>query len=302
MNSLTKMGLDYEGIKKANESIIYAHFSGYGSKGEEAAKPGFDLSSYWARSGTMCDWVNDGDFPFRPPGGYGDAVASSALMNGVLAALFARQSSGKGTFLESSLLGSAIWFNQVGIVSAEPHHGNQYPKSKMRPVNPFSHLYQCRDGEWMIITVSVYATDYPICCRILGMEEYIDDERYNNLKGVAEHIEEFVAIINAKFREKNRDEWRRLFTAADIVNESLVHSRDVIQDQQAWANGYFRNVTYKGSGHVTTFPTAPVKFSEYPVEAFEIPGGVGRDSKEILLAHGYTEEEYRELLEKKAIK
>lgn len=303
MNSLVKMGFDYDNLKSINEKIIYAHFSGYGSDGPDAPRPGFDLAAYWARSGTMCDWVNAGDFPFRPPGGYGDAVCGSTLVTGILAALYAREQSGKGTFVTCSLYGAGLWYNQVGIISAEPHYGNQYPKSKMKPVNPFSHIYKCKDDEWIIITVSSYNTDnYAKCCKILGMEEFIEDERYNNLKNVKNHIEEFVNIINEKFMQKTRDEWQKLFTEEDIVNENLVHAKDVIKDPQAWANGYLRNVTYPESGNITAFPTFPVQFKDYKVERFDLPGAIGRDTKDILQKFGYTEKEYEELVAKKAVK
>ena len=303
MKSLLKMGLGYDNLKEINDKLIYAHFSGYGSEGPDAQRPGFDLAAYWARSGTMCDWVNAGDFPFRPPGGYGDAVCGSTLATGVLGALLGRERQGKGTFLDCSLYGAGIWYNQVGIISAEPHHGNQYPKSKLRPVNPFSHIYKCKDNEWIIITVARYdAANYEKCCRILGMEVYIEDERFYTLENVQNYIEEFIAIVNEKFMQKSRKEWAELFTAADLVNENLVHSKDIINDPQAWENGYLKSVTYPESGNETAFPVFPVKFSEYKPERFDLPTSVGRDTKEILLEYGYSEEDYKEFTMKKAVK
>ena len=303
MKSLSKLGLDYDSLKRLNEKLIYAHFSGYGNEGPDAPRPGFDLAAYWARSGTMCDWISPGDFPFRPPGGYGDAVCGTTLATGILAALYGREKSGIGTSITCSLYGAGLWYNQVGVISAQPHYGNTYPKSKMKPVNPFSHIYKCKDNEWIIITVSQYdTTNYVKCCTILGMEEYIEDERYNNLINVQNNIEEFITIINEKFMQKNRSEWKQIFTEADIVNENLVHVKDVIQDTQAWVNGYLKNITYPESGNTTAFPTFPVQFKDYDVEKFELPGAIGRDTKEILQKYGYTEKDYDELVAKKAVK
>lgn len=299
LNSLKKIGLDYENVKTLNEKLIYVHLSGYGYKGPDAARPGFDLSTYWARTGTMCDWVSMGDYPFRPPGGYGDAITSSYLTSGILAALYAREKSGKGTYVTSSLLGAAIWTNQVGIISAQ--NGNQYPKSKMKPANPFSHIYKCKDNEWLIITITSYQTDYDKFCRVLGMEEFIGDSRYNNLKNVQQNSAEFVAIINEKFAQKNREEWCILFREADIVHERLIHSKDVHKDEQARANDYFRSVTYP-SGNTTAFPTIPVQFKDYTIEKFDLPGAIGRDTKEILQKYGYTEEDFQEFTEKNIVK
>lgn len=63
MRSLAKMGLDYEALKELNPSLIYAHFTGYGTEGVEASKPGFDMSTFWARSGAMRDWSDPGRVP-----------------------------------------------------------------------------------------------------------------------------------------------------------------------------------------------------------------------------------------------
>lgn len=301
LNSLIKLGLDYESLESANKKLIYAHLSGYGYEGPDAGRPGFDLATFWARTGTMCDWVSTGDFPFRPPGGFGDAATSVPFTAGILAALYAREKTGKGTFVTSSLYASALWFNQVGIISAAPQYGNPYPKSKMSPANPFSHIYKCKDEEWLIVTITNYNTDYDKFCRVLGLEEYVGDTRYNNLKTVKDHIVEFVTILNDVFLQKDRDEWVKLFNAADIVCEKLLHSRDVSSDPQAWANGYFNEVTYP-SGNKTAFPVVPVQFKDYKVEKFELPGTVGRDTKEILNKYGYTDADFDQLAAKRIVK
>ena len=64
--SLGRLGLDYETLHKAYPGLVYAHFSGFGPKGPDAAKPGFDSTAFWLRSGPVADWQAPGSFPFTP--------------------------------------------------------------------------------------------------------------------------------------------------------------------------------------------------------------------------------------------
>lgn len=301
LKSLKKMGLDYAHMKQLNPQLIYFHFTGFGYEGPDAARPGFDMAAYWARSGVLMDWTDAGGYPFKPMGGFGDATVSSNICCGILAALLGRNTSGKGTFLTSSLYNSAIWYSASGIVSSQDCYGYAFPKSKDRPGNPFSHVYRCKDGEYIIITIINYNGTYEKMFRALGMEAYLHDDRFNSLDRVRQNIEAFMPIINAAFASKTRDELCALFEQADVVYEKLAHLRDVTKDEQAWANGYLKEITFS-NGHKAVLPTVPIQFAEYPVEAYRLPGAVGRDTLEILKSIGYTEADYQVLTEKKAVK
>ncbi|MGX7138868.1 hypothetical protein RV15_GL002593 [Enterococcus silesiacus] len=301
LNSLKKMKLDYEAVKPLNPQIIYCHFTGFGYEGPDRNRPGFDMAAYWARSGAMSDWVSKGDYPIKPPGGFGDATVSANICSGILAALYARTQSGKGTFLTSSLYSSAIWYNSTGIVSTQEKYGNVYPKDKNQPVNPFSHIYKCKDEEYVIITVLDYNNSWEKMVTMLGFSEYLNDERFNTILAVRENMDEFIKIINHAFLKKDREEWCQLFDQADIVYEKLAHMSEVTKDPQAWENNFLTEVTFPNN-NTAILPTVPIQFSEYEVTKYIPSGKVGRDSLEILQKLGYSEAEFAELVEKKAIK
>ncbi len=293
MRSLTKMGLDYETLRQLNPTLIYAHFTGYGTEGAEASKPGFDMSSFWARCGAMRDWSDPEGFPFKPPGGFGDAATSAAFTTGILAAIIGRQNSGKGTFVTSSLHACGLWYNQTGILSAQ--YGNQYPPSPKEARNPFTHIYQCGDGEYLITTVPNYDANFNRVMEAMGLEQYCDDPRYcrRTPQGLfaGDNLRDFISILNVRFMEKSRDEWMETFARADIACERLLHQRDVVDDRQAWDNGCLHRVDYPASGMSAAFPTVPVRFSEYPVSGMRMSGAVGRDTGEVLEEYGYSKAE-----------
>ena len=304
MKSLAKMGLDYESVKEFNENIIYAHFTGYGNEGEESGKPGFDMSTFWARSGAMRDWSDPHGFPFKPPGGFGDAATSASFTCGILAAMLGRQASGKGTFVTSSLHFCGIWYNQTGIISAQ--YGNKYPPSPMEARNPFTHTYKCGDGEYIITTVPNYEANFNRVMQAMGLDEYCDDPRYcrRTEEGLfaGSNLRDFIGIMNARFMQKSQSEWMEIFSSADIACERLLHQRETAEDDQAWANGCFERVNFPTSGNSAAFPTVPVRFSEYKVGGMRMAGAVGRDTFKVLKEYGFDESELNEMKQRGAIK
>ena len=300
MKALEKLGFSYEQISEIYPQLIYVHFSGYGYKGPDAAKPGFDSVAFWARSGSMLDWGTQGNFPFLAPTGAGDAMTGSILCAGVLAALIAKRETGKGTFVSSSLMGSSIWYNNAAVVSTQ--YGNQFPKDKDHPANPFGWQYECQDGEWMMIGVVDYADAYRKIFHLFGRDDMLDDERFNTISAVQQHLDEFMPILRGYFKTKPRDEWVKLIGELNIVVGKIGHLSELATDEQAIANNFVQQVTFP-SGKTVAMPTVPVEFSAYDTASrYEPTGAIGRDTDEILAAVGYTREEITELKDKGSVK
>lgn len=288
--SLKKLGLDYETLSAKFPGLVYTHFTGYGYEGPDAAKPGFDSVAFWARSGAMGDWIADGDYPFLPNTGAGDATVASILCSGILAALLGKQRTGKGTFLSSSLLGSAIWYCGSGVVSTQ--FGNVFPKDKTKPSNPFGCPYQCGDGEWLMIGVLDYNGAYPKLCQVLGIGELAEDERFSSIINVRQNLGEFMPIVKKAFLQKDRDAWLEEIGAINVVCGPIGHMKDLHTDPQALANGYVKKVTYP-SGNSVDMPTVPVMFSAYDAPDYKPSGAVGRDTEEVLRGFGYSDDQIK---------
>ena len=93
-----RLGMTYAELAPLNERLIYASFTGYGEKGEEANKPGFDSNAYWARSGLMDLVRADTDTtPARSVAGMGDHPCAMALYGAIVTALYKRERTGKGS-------------------------------------------------------------------------------------------------------------------------------------------------------------------------------------------------------------
>ncbi|GHU64491.1 CoA transferase [Clostridia bacterium] len=301
LKSLAKLKLDYDSIKERFPKLIYAHFTGFGMRGSHSERPGFDKAVFWARGGGDADMVyKEGGYPMSPVIGFGDATVGNAILSGILAALLGREKTGEGTFLCSSLYACAIWYAGVGVISAQSPYNVEYPKSYMDPALPFSHIYKCKDNEWLIITVIDHDARYEKMCHVLGMEAYLKEEKYKYIQNVKQCKEEFVGIVRDHFLKKTSDEWAKIFEENDVVYERLAHFADIVKDEQAWENGFIRKVTY-ASGQDVVMPANPVQFIGYDEPDYAATGALGSDTKEVLAGIGYSKEEIRTFIENKSV-
>ena len=268
--SLGRLGLDYETLHAAYPGLVYAHFSGFGPKGPDAAKPGFDSTAFWLRSGPMADWQAPGSFPFTPTYAFGDMATSSAFLSGILMALIGRESTGMGTFVSTSLFASGIWCNAIGVV-----------------IGVF-------DNE--------YRRELPKFANLFGMPELADDPRAASLEALHEtdFVVEVVTRLNAIFKTKPVAEWEAFLSENNVSCERMRSIRDVSTDEQAIANGYVRKVAFKDDLEVM-MPCPPMQFSEYAMRPYTSAGRLGADTDSIFHDLGYTDTEIAAMKDSGAI-
>ena len=299
--SLRKCGLDYDSLHAEFPRLIYCLNTGYGEKGEEADRPGYDQATFWARTGATCDWVEEGNSPFRPSLAFGDLATGSQLLSGVLMALLGRERTGKGTKVSASLLGTGIWLNGNGIVSAQECYGHVYPESRTNLKNPFTSFYQAADGEWFTIVALITGAGeealYRKMFRILEIKDWLaelDEGRFCRNK------KEITTRVRQEIGKRPSAEWYRILQDADITFERCAHLKDLTTDKQAWDNGYFAEVTFQ-NGNKCALPQTPIQLSEYGKKDYQVKGAVGEETEAVLLDAGFGKEEIDRLKREKAI-
>lgn len=302
MKSLAKMGLDYNTLKNVFPRLIYTHLTGYGHRGPDAAAPGFDIAAFWSRVGARVGWVEEGTFPIRASGGYGDMVTGLLLFAGMNAALIGREQSGHGTFVSNSLYGTSMWVNAQSIMCAQPPYNHTFPEDVDRPGSPMVYDYICKDGEWLALVGIGYEKNFSRFCHALGMDEEIDDPRCKNEKTLADsdYIYELTQKVRAKMRTKTSDEWEKIFRESDLVYSRLRHFEDVATDTQAWANDYLQKITW-GNGVTNAVPRPPLHMSDYEQRQTVPLGGIGQHTDEVLEQLGYTKEEILAMRAEKSV-
>lgn len=302
--SLVKNGLDYETLKQDNPGLIYAHFKGYGDKGPAANDPGFDITSFWLRSGPLADWGTKDAFPFLPTYAFGDMVTSSAFLSGILMALYARMQTGKGTKVNTSLFASGIWCNAIGVVQTQFDRKELNPEP-LRPTDPFNQTYKCKDGRWIGVYCNEYVEDKERFAKLYGIEEIIDDPRCATIDTMQQTgvIEEVITKCNEIFLTKTASEWREFFRENNVACEIMKRSCEVSSDPQAIENEYVVPVEYPNEDRTTVMmPNPPISFSDYGRREYEPTGSIGQNTEEILASLGYSAEQIQEMKDAGAIR
>ena len=106
---LDRLHMDYETLIQRNPKLIYATLTGYGEKGNDSEKPGYDYTAFWSRGGLMSKLGAPAGVPPSHRPGIGDSITSMCITSGILGALLARERTGKGQKVAFSLYQTAVW-------------------------------------------------------------------------------------------------------------------------------------------------------------------------------------------------
>lgn len=304
LSPLKKMGLDYETLKERYPRLIYALLTGYGEQGADCDKPGFDTVAFWASGGFMADMRVDspGSYPIYTPAGVADMLCGTLLFGGITAALFAREKTGKGDKISTSLFGTAVW--GMGIMNTITQDKYKYPYPKKRyESKPTAISYACSDGEWMMISVLEYKRYFRALCTLLGVPELADDPRFveEKMMMIPENKAALVKIFEERFATKASAEWDVLLTQADIVHDRLVHYREITKNEQARVNHFVEEVTF-GNGTKAWLPRPSVQSENLGLPEYKLSPPLGADTRDTLVKLGCSEAEINELAAKNSIK
>lgn len=295
LKGLKGLGLDYESLSRRFPKLVYFHFTGYGYDGPWAKRPGFDIAAFWSAGGMIGSWTREGADPFSPSTAFGDATVASMAAAGVLAGVVGSRASGKGCYLTTSLFATAMWYNFGDVISCQPQYGLRRParQEARGNANPFLFPYTCGDGKRVYLAALEFERNYAKCLKVLGLEQYLDDERYNTLPAYLKHSEEFMEITQAVFLTQPAAEWVRRFGEADVVIQEVVCAPELTGLEQAWAEGLLSRVNYPG--HTTALPNSPVRFMGEERAATRQMGSVGCDTRTVLMEQGLSGAQVDEL-------
>lgn len=299
-SALNRMRLDYATLSRINPRLIYVHASGYGERGRESERPGYDYSAFWARGGFMAHLGQPEDDPSMTLPGMGDMISGLVLGGAIGTALYIRERTGKGQKVCLSLLGTALW--QGGLPATNQMVAEeQYPRlSRRESVNPIWNFYQAKDGKWIQLVCMPSERYWPGFCKAIGREDLRDHPRFDSRDSRRKNNVELIALLDEVFKTKTAEEWWELLDQNDALWAPVQTYGEVVKDPQVLANGYIAEVEHPKYGKVKLVGT-PVEFSETPASV-ERPGPeVGQDNQDLLAQLGYSGEQIRTLREKKVI-
>jgi formyl-CoA transferase len=295
--ALRKLQMTYDDFRGLNPRLIYAYASGYGEKGPEADKPGYDMVCYWARSGLEAQMFPLNDWLGPIPYGSGDRPSGMNLLTAILLALYDRQKTGKGARVSTSLLSSGVWTNSTMIQAQLCGARFNNRVSREQSYNFTALYYLPSDGRPLKLNINDQEKDWAPFCEAVGRPELIRDPRFATVEVRVQHMAELIAIFDQAFAEHDMAYWCKVLTERDIPHSPISTYTDIADDAQMAATDVFVEVDHPRFGRFRTIDS-PLKIEGAakikPTAAPEL----GEHTKQILNSLGHSEEEIRDLLER----
>jgi glutaryl-CoA transferase len=287
--SLVKRGLDYETVSKANPRLIYCAISGYGWTGPNAGLPGYDVLAQ-GEAGIMSITGEPGDKPMRYPVAIADVSCGIYAAMGILAALFARERSGKGQFLDLSLLDSQLsWLTSIasGYLNAgesPKRYGNAHPN-----IVPYQ-LFQGSDDRFLMVAVGTEALWSRFCHVIEAKETLGSDSRFASNRLRTENRAQLLPAIEKIFRSKPAEEWLRRLRNADIPAGPVNTVEEALRDPQVLARQAIVEIEHPLLGVARSIAN-PIRMLGTPIQYRYPPPLLGEHNAAVLGELGFSREE-----------
>ena len=289
-----KLGVDYEAIKAINPRIIYCSISGYGQDGPYRDFPGHDLN-YTAYAGVAGLYRTRDDEPIVPGLQIADMVGGGLnAVIGILLALYARTHTGKGQYIDISMMDGVLGLNQMSL--AQWLATRIKPKLKEQPLTgglPQYQIMKCKDGKYFTIA-ALEPKFHAALMKQIGREDLLKAGVSN-----AQVSEE----LRKTFLTKDRDAWTAeinnspeddakmvapVYEVDEVEKDPHVQARKLVIDSET-PHGTIKQIGF------------PIKLSDTPGTLKFCAPSLGQHNEEILGALGYSTEEITMLRKKKVI-
>jgi crotonobetainyl-CoA:carnitine CoA-transferase CaiB-like acyl-CoA transferase len=297
---LARAGLDPDSLMRANPRLVYCSLTGYGLTGPDADRAGFDIASFWARSGMAALTAPKGVEPFPIRTAVGDHVTSLAAAAGILAALYEREKTGRGRLVEASLLRTATFTQGVdlGIQMAFGKLASTRPRSGA--VQPLANFFRTGDGRWLCLVPRQTGDDWAAIRRALGLEALGQDARFGSAKLRRENSAALVAALDAAFADLSFAQASAQLDAEGLAWAPVQTAAEVVADPQLAAAGGVAEIVRADGSRLKT-PAGPVRFPGHEDRVRPPAPAKGEHSRAILAELGYDATAIDALIAEKAV-
>ncbi|AFJ37905.1 MULTISPECIES: CoA transferase [Mycobacterium] len=279
--ALQRLRLDFESVSAANPRLVYGLITGYGENGPDADRAAFDVAAFWSRAGVAHLLTRPGETPPFQRGGMGDHSAGMTMAAAVCAALLARERTGAGQLVTTSLYRQGAYTVSFDLntylMSGQPIAIGQ--RESMG--NPCMNNYAAQDGRRFWIVGLEPERHWPALCRAVGRPEWRDDPRFADARSRAANSAALIVALDEIFATRPLDEWAQIFAGEPDFFWSPVNTlEDVVADEQFHAAGGIVDVP-DGDAAVPMVAT-PADFHGTPWAPRSAAPELGQHTEEVL--------------------
>ncbi len=291
IDALGRLGFDYATLSRVNPRLVYAHVTGYGQEGPDRDRAGYDIGSFWARSG-ISNLISppDGD-PVGSRGGFGDHITAIHCLAGIMGALYYRERTGEGQLVDASLLRSGVY--TIGWdISLQLEYGiSLSPGKRSESIVPTVTAFKGSDDRWVWLLGVEADRHWPRMVRALGLDELEKDPRFADAARRRENARELMKILDETFAQRPLDEWLERFDQVDLWWAPVQSPKEVVEDPQAIASGTFVDVPKLDGEGTTRSVASPIHFDKVDVTPRAGVPRLGEHTEAVLAEVGLSAEE-----------
>ena len=230
----------------------------------------------------------------------GDHVAGITGAGAVAAALLARERTGRGQVVATSLYRIGMFVLGWDLSTTLRLGIPATPMTRTAMPNPVISCYRAGDGRWFWLLGLQGNRHWPDLVRAVGRPEWLDDPRFAGMRARRENCAELVGLLDEIFATRPLPEWGAIFDREGVWWAPVQTTADVVADPQAEAAGAWVEVPRPDAGTVRML-ASPVDFSGTSAQPRGVAPELGQHTEEILLELGYDWEAIGALKEKGAI-
>jgi crotonobetainyl-CoA:carnitine CoA-transferase CaiB-like acyl-CoA transferase len=275
--------IGYDAVRKVNPKIIYCSISGFGQDGPYRDKVGHDIN-YIGTGGILGITGQRGGAPVIPASQIADIGAGGMMATvGILMALIHRHKTGKGQYIDISMLDGVI--SWLSLFASKYFADGKIPERGEMMLNgqfPCYRVYRTKDDKHITIG-ALEEKFWKNLCRALGREDLIPHQYATGSQG-----DVVVSQLEKIFLTKTRDEWVKYLEGFEICHGPVNDFRETFSDPQVLHREMVLEVDHPTEGRIKQVGF-PIKFSESPGQIRLPSPGYGEHTKEVLQELGYTE-------------
>src|SRR6058998_2704322 len=289
---MARLRVAYDDLAMMNPKLVYCSFSGYGQTGPYRELPGHDIN-FQALAGILGVTTGREDkAPVIPGVPIADLASGFNAAFAILAALRARDRTGRGEFIDVSIYDTAVTLMVLGLArflatGEEPVAG----ETLLTGVFPFYNLYETEDGRWLAVA-TVEPKFWTRMCELVGAPDLLDQQFAEGEARAA-----VAQTLAAKFRERTLESWETLFAGERLPITGVKRVSEVVRDPHVKARGLLPVVDVSGLWKLQVI-AHPAKHASLETRNPTRVPAKGQDTEEILRSLGYTARQIQTLAKK----